>query len=173
MIFVLIGLLSLIFIKQKISLIFLLFIYFIYLIIKNKKLALLSLIGLSLGLISVNITPQYNLNQHIFTGYIYQSKDNYFLLKCQGNNYYIYQENHDYEIFDCLKIEGELKKIDFPCLESQFNFTEYLYNLKVEQEIIVNNIEIKFQNVIRKKKIKRLILSHYNEISKELVLIFL
>ena len=172
MIFVLIGLLSLIFIKQKISLIFLLFIYFIYLIYKNKKLALLSLIGLSLGLISVNITPQYNPNQHIFTGYIYQSKDNYFLLKCQGNNYYIYQENHDYEIFDCLKIEGELKKIDFPCLEGQFNFTEYLYNLKVEQEIIVNKIEIKFQNLIRKKKIKRLILSNYNEISKELISFF-
>ena len=56
-----------------------------------------------------------------YTGFVIDSKTNYFLFTSSGQRFYVYNKNNTYEIGDCLKINGEKEQLSFSFVESQFD----------------------------------------------------
>lgn len=145
-------------------LVFLLILIF-FILKKNKFYVIILILGLLFGTICSCNNPKYYIEEE-YTGIVYERKENYFLFKSGLSNFYVYQKNHNYEMFDIIKIKGNVIDISFSCLEGEFNFENYLYNKKVEKEIKNPKIEYKFYNPIRKQKIINLILEKYDSNSK-------
>lgn len=163
MLLILFGAIIIIFAQKNFVIIFYAFLLVFFLLSKkDKKKILLLSFGLIFGFLSINNNQPYPEDNSSFIGIVYQRKSNYFLFNCEEKNYYVYLVNHQYESFDRLEIKGISKNISFACLESQFNFQEYLYNKKVEKEIVVESIKEIYLNPIRKTLIKEQILSSYD-----------
>ena len=137
--------------------------------LKYKKVFLLIIgLGYLFGLLCTLNNPTYKEKEE-YIGIVYERKDNYFLFHSDNGNYYIYSKDHHYEMFDILKIEGKQQDISFSTLEGEFDFNSYLYNKKVEKEIIFSNIEFQFYNPIRKKFIIDRFLSNFNLSSQQII----
>ena len=137
--------------------------------LKYKKVFLLIIgLGYLFGLLCTLNNPTYKEKEE-YIGIVYERKDNYFLFHSDNGNYYIYSKDHHYEMFDILKIEGKQQDISFSTYEGEFDFNSYLYNKKVEKEIIFSNIEFQFYNPIRKKIIIDKFLSNFNLSSQQII----
>lgn len=168
------GTLLFLFLKNYLVIFIIVLIFLIYVLIrfKKKQLLILFLLGNLFGFISSINNPIYQ-EQREYVGIVYERKENYFLFKSNNKNFYIYEKNHEYEVFDILLINGKMNEIDFSSLESEFDFKKYLYNKKVEKQIDVYNIEVKFYNPIRKNKFINYLLSNFNENTKIIIKKFL
>ena len=60
-----------------------------------------------------------------YSGFIIESKENYFILFSKGEKLYVYSKHNDYEIGDYLSIKGSKEKTNFTKIESQFDFSSY------------------------------------------------
>lgn len=170
---IIISIILLIFSTKYLSLIWIIFLLGLFLLNKKMyKYFLYFIIGLFIGFVSINNVPHY-IEKNEYIGVVVSKKDNYFIFNSSGNKYYIYQENNEYENFDILKIKGKQKDINFSCLESQFNFKEYLYNQKIEKQIEIENINFIFKNPLRKTLIRNNLLNKYDDKSKALISLFL
>lgn len=172
MIYILISFIIVILSFKKWYLIFLLLGEIIFIFFNNKKYFVYFFLGIFLGGISlINFPYQDNLNE--FQGMVYERKDNYFLINVKGKNYYVYDKNHEYEQFDILLIEGLSKDICFSTLEGDFDFNLYLYNKKVEKEIVYTKIKFKYRHFFRKNAYINKFLSKYNAETQDFLSLFL
>lgn len=172
MIYILISFIIVILSFKKWYLLFLLLGEIIFIFFNNKKYFVYFFLGIFLGGISlINFPYQDNLNE--FQGMVYERKDNYFLINVKGKNYYVYDKNHEYEQFDILLIDGYSKDICFSTLEGDFDFNRYLYNKKVEKEIVYTKIKFKYRHFFRKNAYINKFLSKYNAETQDFLSLFL
>lgn len=129
---------------------------------KNYRSLLFLIIGLVIGLISLINFFKYPTEINDGIGVIYTRKENYFLLFLNGNRYYVYSENHSYEIGDIILVNGDVSNIKSYSLEGQFDFNNYLYNLNVERCIENYNLKTIFKNPLRINQIIDDYLSNYD-----------
>ncbi len=127
--------------------------------------ALAGLFALGIGISYVN----FDNNSSIREGIVFEAKDNYFLFHSKGENLYVYQKEHNYEIGDYLKLEGKKTKLDFVVTESAFDFTDYLKKKGVKYEFSVTKVEVKFTNPIRINKYRKQFLSKFNDDQRSLI----
>ena len=147
----------------KLIAILLLFIYLIY----RKKLKLSHLIFILLGLI-INFFLVHNLFASEY-GFVILSKENYLILQTINGRYYVYNSENTYQVFDILKVTGNIEKLNFKIYESQFDFNNYLNQQFVYNKI--NNAEISniFIGPFRIKYIIENVTKNLNEDAKNIV----
>jgi len=104
-----------------------------------------------------------------FTGIVYESRDNYFLINSRGERLYCYEKNNPYEIGDFLSIKGNKKELDFSSIESGFDFTSYLYHRGVRSQLFSSHITVRFSNPIRVNAYRNWFLSHFNDSTKGII----
>ena len=126
---------------------------------KNKKLIILSLIIISFSLVRM-LLLKHDFGCNI--GMIIKSKENYFIIFNGVNKYYVYLKNNPYQIFDLLKIKGNISNYNFTNYESQFDFNKYLYDQFVFKKINVSTIEELLVFPIRINDIKQLYLEGFS-----------
>ena len=148
------------------ALVFLLIIFFK---LKKKKYQELRFFILFLIL---GVILNFSLKQNYFysnVGVVVSSKENYFILQTLSGKYYVYLKNHSYEVFDLLKVNGQLKAYNFPYYESQFDFNLYLKENYIFSQIDVDSIEEKYLSMIRVRAIIDNYLSNFNGESKIII----
>ena len=84
-----------------------------------------------------------------YQGFVYQAKENYFLLNSGGERLYVRMKGHDYDIGDYLTIEGTKEDLSFITIESSFDFEEYLNKRGVYKALDVKSIKVNFRSFIR------------------------
>ncbi len=137
---------------------------FIYLLKKyHKKVALISLSILSLGVgysfIDFNLTPTDNT----YSGVVIESKDNYFIFYTGLERLYVTNYDNTYEVGDILSIRGEKDDIHFISLESEFDFEDYLAKKGVTRQISIDSASVKLSSPFKINKWKNNFLSHFDE----------
>lgn len=147
-----------------VALVFLLF------ILKRFRLRmfLLSLGTLLAGLAFsfIKITPH---NVQNFEGFVYASKENYFLLNNRGERLYVYSKNHQYDLGDYLSINGKKEELDFIVLESGFDFKSYLHKRGVFHAVNAKHIEVKWHNFIRVNETRNKTLANFNQEERSVI----
>ena len=114
---------------------------------KNRKQLLFYFISCLLGFSICFLFTFINQYFYFNFGMVIYSKENYFIFQTITGRYYVYLENNPYEVFDFLKIDGELIKYHFQTYESQFDFNQYLRNYYVFYQIdkvVINPLFINF-----------------------------
>ena len=141
-------------------------IVFIFLFIKSlvhsKKLSLVVLGVFLLGT-GISFIPPLKQNVSVYSGIVYEVKDNYFLMSSRGEKLYCYEKNTKREVGDILSIKGKTSDLDFVTLESEFDFKNYLNNKGVYAELETDKISVTFSNPIRLKSFKRYFLNKFDE----------
>ena len=127
----------------------------------NKKMGLLSLGLILLGLGVSFIRPSYNEESRIVL--VCEVKDNYYLVNDRLEKLYIYEKDHQHEIGDFLYINGKKTELSFSVTESSFDFKNYLNNKGVYYQFNISKIEVKFSNPIRLNLIKKNFLSKFDD----------
>lgn len=130
------------------------FLIFVYKNKAKKKNLLCFVICFILGIIIYSLISYLSLNLNI--GIVVSSKNNYIIFQTVFKKYYVYIENNPYEVFDILKIEGEITALNFTTYESQFDFNQYLNEKLVFSQIDATIIKPYFLSIFR---IKNLILN--------------
>ncbi len=119
-------------------LIFCLIIYFLK-YKKNRKIAIVSIIFLALGLIRDNIDLK-SLQNESYIGVVIDSTDNYFVFFDGLEKFYV-PCSDNVRLFSLIKIEGTRFNFSFATLESGFDFNKYLHNKGINVGIYIKNIE--------------------------------
>lgn len=88
---------------------------------------------------------------------------NYYLVSNYVDHFYVYEKNNEVDEGDFLKLEGNLSRINFVTLESEFDFKNYLKTKGVEYQLYVKSKEVIFQNPINPKNIKQNFIDKYSE----------
>lgn len=94
---------------------------------------------------------------------------NYYLVSNYVDHYYVYEKNNEVDEGDFLKLEGNLSRINFVTLESEFDFKNYLKTKGVEYQLYVKSKEVIFQNPINPKNIKQNFIDKYSEENQALL----
>lgn len=123
----------------------------------------LVLIGIIISLIKFDITLSY------YQGVIIESKTNYFIMQVGYEKLYIYKYEHNYEIGDILKITGFKQIVEFPTIESEFDFQRYLNNKGIYNELKPTSIEEIFLNPIRFNSLRNIFLNKFDQNSQSFV----
>ena len=108
-------------------------------------------------------------NANTFEGFVYSSKENYFLLNSRGERLYVHLKNHSYELGDYLSISGKKEELDFTVLESGFDFKDYLNKRGVYHALNAKHVEVKWHNFIRINETRNNVLSHFNQEEKSII----
>ncbi len=98
-----------------------------------------------------------------FTGYVMESKNNYFLFKSNGVSYYVYEKSSEREIGDWLRIEGYCSKYVATEYESYFSMTEYLNKKGVTHKISAKTINVTFKMPLRLRTKELRFLSYFDK----------
>lgn len=122
------------------------------------------LVGFLVSLINISSN-----NTTTYEGFVYSTKENYFLLNNRGERLYVYSKNHSYELGDYLSIRGEKEELDFTVLESGFDFEDYLNKRGVFYALNAKHIEVKWHNFIRINKTRNNVLSHFNSEERSII----
>ena len=112
---------------------------------------------------------KFDFKQEVYSGFVIDSHDNYFIMLSKGEKLYSYSKDNTYEIGDYLKVKGEKNKLDFVTIESQFDFKDYLNKKGVYYEIKAEKIDVSFFNPIRIKEGRKKFLSHFSEKEANLI----
>ena len=94
---------------------------------------------------------------------------NYYLVSNYVDHFYVYEKNNEVDEGDFLKLEGNLSRINFITLESEFDFKNYLKTKGVEYQLYVKSKEVIFQNPINPKNIKQNFIDKYSEENQALL----
>ena len=94
---------------------------------------------------------------------------NYYLVSNYVEHFYVYEKNNEVDEGDFLKLEGNLSRINFVTLESEFDFKNYLKTKGVEYQLYVKSKEVIFQNPINPKNIKQNFIDKYSEENQALL----
>ena len=94
---------------------------------------------------------------------------NYYLVSNYVDHFYVYEKNNEVDEGDFLKLEGNLSRINFVTLESEFDFKNYLKTKGVEYQLYVKSKEVIFQNPINPKNIKQNFIDKYSEENQALL----
>ena len=105
----------------------------------------------------------------LFKGFVYQSKENYFLFNSGGERLYVKCQNHSYDIGDYLSIEGTKEDLSFTTIESSFDFEEYLNKRGVFKALVIKNVSTKFHNPIRIQSRREKLLANFNSETKSII----
>ena len=124
-----------------------------------------SLFAIGFGVSHINIQH----NSSYFEGFVYEVKNNYFLINASGEKLYVHEKEHIYEIGDYLQIKGEKSELNFTVVESQFDFKDYLNKKGVYSEIKVDNINVKFSTFLRLHEYKKGFLEHFDSSAKGVI----
>ena len=108
-------------------------------------------------------------NKTIYTGMVYEVKDNYYLMNSEFEKFYVYDKNTEREIGDIVQIEGEKKDLSFNVLESGFDFKDYLNKKGVYSELSIKNLKVNFASFLKLHRAKKIFLSRFNEDTGSLV----
>ncbi len=156
------------FFDQSILNLFVIFIFLIFLIKKkNFKLILICIVFFA---ISLGYKCYLKYNQFYFNvGVVISSKDNYLIFNTLSGRYYISLKNHNFEIGDILKINGDIENYGFTTYENQFDFNKYLENNGVYFQIKNFNIKSISYFPIRFKPIINNLLNKYDSEVKDLI----
>ena len=120
--------------------------------------SLLIAVGIGASFLNLAFTPK---NQ--CSGFVYESKTNYYLLYSGGQRFYVYSKNNTYEIGDYISVEGTAEKFDFTVIESQFDFENFLNNKGIIYEYNVTKVETKFKNPLRIRAMRENFLKHFDD----------
>lgn len=74
-------------------------------------------------------------------GIITKKADNYIIVSTLFKKYYVYLKDNNYDLFDIIKVSGNVENYYFSTLESSFDFNNYLKSIGVFYEINDVNIE--------------------------------
>ena len=94
---------------------------------------------------------------------------NYYLVSNYVDHFYVYEKNNEVDEGDFLKLKGNLSRINFVTLESEFDFKNYLKTKGVEYQLYVKSKEVIFQNPINPKNIKQNFIDKYSEENQALL----
>lgn len=94
---------------------------------------------------------------------------NYYLVSNYVDHFYVYEKNNKVDEGDFLKLEGNLSRINFVTLESEFDFKNYLKTKGVEYQLYVKSKEVIFQNPINPKNIMQNFIDKYSEENQALL----
>ena len=108
-------------------------------------------------------------NNTQFNGFVFDSRENYFILSSKLNKYYVSNYDNQYDVGDYLLITGKKEKIDFSTLESDFDFNEYLGKKGIKYSILVEKIKVGFSNPIRITTYREWFLSRFDNHSRNLI----
>lgn len=126
-----------------------------------------------MGIALPKLPITYTANNDFYVGYVLESKENYFIFRCQFERFYVYEKENEREIGDYLSIEGYAYELKMTTYESRFDFASFLSDKGVKRELSAKNIEVKFSSPFRQKEIKKQFLDKYDEPSKSLIDAFL
>ena len=104
-----------------------------------------------------------------YPGVVYTAKENYFLFNSGGERLYVYLKGHQYDIGDCLTIEGTKEDLSFTTIESSFDFEGYLNKKGVFKALKIKNVKVNFANLIRISERRNKLLSNFNDEEKSLI----
>ena len=69
-------------------------------------------------------------------GIVVRCSDNYYVLLCLFDRFYVSSRLHSFEVGDVLRIGGEITPLRFSSYESRFDFASYLADLGVKGELV-------------------------------------
>ena len=134
---------------------------------RRPKLFLIGSLVLILGVGLSYVRFDYQRND--FSGFVIESKENYFIILSEGEKLYTYAREHEYEVGDYLKISGEKEKIESTAIESQFDFKEYLNKKGIYYQINSKSIKTQFSIPFKNKDHKKQLLSRFNDNQKSFI----
>ncbi len=111
--------------------------------IKNKKVFIVSiaLIGIGLAIGNIRLTVK---NSDNLIALVTKKEDNYIILKTFKEKFYCYTKE-DIKLYDIIKIDGYFDELNFKEYESSFSFTNYLNkNQNVYRSFKITHYEIIF-----------------------------
>lgn len=111
--------------------------------IKNKKVFIVSiaLIGIGLAIGNIRLTEK---NSDNLIALVTKKEDNYIILKTFKEKFYCYTKE-DIKLYDIIKIDGYFDELNFKEYESSFSFTNYLNkNQNVYRSFKITHYEIIF-----------------------------
>ena len=130
----------------------------------------LTLIALTFLLVGIGVSYiNIDIKSDVYDGFVYESKDNYFLLFSKFERLYVYKQNNSYEVGDYLSISAHKQNLNFSNLESDFNFTEYLEKKGVRYQLNYKSIDVKFKAPIRIREGRNAFLSHFDENTRDVI----
>ena len=125
--------------------------------------AFIIFLGTSISFIRIS------LNKNQYKGFVYQSKENYFLFNSGGERLYVKCQNNTYDIGDYLAIEGTKEDLSFTMIESSFDFKSYLNKRGVFKGLVIKNVKVKFHNPIRIQNRREKLLKNFNSETRSII----
>ena len=121
------------------------------------------LLGVSISFIRISFT------KNTYQGFVYQSKESYFLFNSGGERLYVKCQNNTYDIGDYLAIEGTKEDLSFTTIESSFDFKSYLNKRGVFKGLVIKNVKVKFHNPIRIQNRREKLLKNFNSETRSII----
>lgn len=165
--------LGLIILNSNIVIISICVVFFLFIVFKKFKnfiAVIFTLFSFLVG-ISISASLKYKAVEVQQDGIFIVEKvsTNYYLVSNYVDHFYVYEKNNEVDEGDFLKLEGNLSRINFITLESEFDFKNYLKTKGVEYQLYVKSKEVIFQNPINPKNIKQNFIDKYSEENQALL----
>ncbi len=165
--------LGLIILNSNIVIISICVVFFLFIVFKKFKnfIAVIFVLFSFLVGISISASLKYKAVEVQQDGIFIVEKvsTNYYLVSNYVDHFYVYEKNNEVDEGDFLKLEGNLSRINFVTLESEFDFKNYLKTKGVEYQLYVKSKEVIFQNPINPKNIKQNFIDKYSEENQALL----
>lgn len=165
--------LGLIILNSNIVIISICVVFFLFIVFKKFKnfIAVIFVLFSFLVGISISASLKYKAVEVQQDGIFIVEKvsTNYYLVSNYVDHFYVYEKNNEVDEGDFLKLEGNLSRINFVTLESEFDFKIYLKTKGVEYQLYVKSKEVIFQNPINPKNIKQNFIDKYSEENQALL----
>lgn len=165
--------LGLIILNSNIVIISICVVFFLFIVFKKFKnfIALIFVLFSFLVGISISASVKYKAVEVQQDGIFIVEKvsTNYYLVSNYVDHFYVYEKNNEVDEGDFLKLKGNLSRINFVTLESEFDFKNYLKTKGVEYQLYVKSKEVIFQNPINPKNIKQNFIDKYSEENQALL----
>ena len=165
--------LGLIILNSNIVIISICVVFFLFIVFKKFKnfIAVIFVLFSFLAGISISASLKYKAVEVQQDGIFIVEKvsTNYYLVSNYVDHFYVYEKNNEVDEGDFLKLEGNLSRINFVTLESEFDFKIYLKTKGVEYQLYVKSKEVIFQNPINPKNIKQNFIDKYSEENQALL----
>lgn len=165
--------LGLIILNSNIVIISICVVFFLFIVFKKFKnfIAVIFVLFSFLAGISISASLKYKAVEVQQDGIFIVEKvsTNYYLVSNYVDHFYVYEKNNEVDEGDFLKLEGNLSRINFVTLESEFDFKNYLKTKGVEYQLYVKSKEVIFQNPINPKNIKQNFIDKYSEENQALL----
>lgn len=120
-------------------------------------------LGVTISFIRISFT------KNTYQGFVYQSKESYFLFNSGGERLYVKCQNNTYDIGDYLVIEGTKEDLSFTTIESSFDFKNYLNKRGVFKGLAIKNVKVKFHNPIRIQNRREKLLKNFNSETRSII----